>query len=448
MGHPGKPATEIKLKVLSKLGAGTPKKVRGPGMYEVDGQVIHARFCGVIKGRPDRYGFNINPTSLKAPWELWVCGDSAIWYLLPHAEVRRIYDDPDAYVASAMPKHRVVSLETRGNMLAVARGGKKLDISGYRNAVLRPIHSPTVGQPLAYNPSGWRGPALRRESGATWVSAEGWSCEDWNFALDRKRETDGWVYGFGEGKLPAERRRRSATFNVVFYYRDQDGAFRLAGVYRDAEYLDGPNSEAAWKTMLEEGEVARRGDDLRKVFGTRKQEGERATRVLEEDEPVRWRVRADHVLLFEDHPRFSPPGKQPWRHRNAHDWGDLDWTELIIESPDEDTDHEGRLSMVLHRQRERSSRIKKAVKARKAQLAAEGRLHCEACTFDFAARFRVEVECLEGHHTRPLGDLPPEGAEISADEICLLCPTCHRVAHRTGKVQLADLKKLLRSSRP
>jgi len=237
---------------------------------------------------------------------------------------------------------------------------------------------------------------------------------------------------------------------VVFYYRDQEGAFRLVAVYRDAEYLHGTAHEAAWEVLTERGEVARRSDDLRRVFGDRKKKGARAVEVFEADEPIRWRVRTDHVVIFEAQPVFSPPGKQPWRQKNAYDWGDLDWTTLVVESADADEqegDHEGRVSMVLHRQRERSARIKKAVKARKARLKAGGRLRCEACEFDFTARFLGDVECLEGHHTRPLGDLPPEGAEISVDEICLLCPTCHRVAHRTGRVQLAELTKLLVTGR-
>jgi hypothetical protein len=430
----GKPNREAKLQLLGRLGEGDPRRLRGE-TYELDGYSVHARYCATTPGRKSHFSFNINQTSLAADYELWLCGDTDVWYLLPAEDLRRIYEDPDAYVAADNPTHRVVEVLLDRDELGYAKGGRKADISEFRSARL-PGRASTVGQPLAFNPTGWRRPVLRASAGASWVKVQGWACEDWNLALDRSVE--GSVYGFGEGRL-SEKRRQAAQHDLVLYYRDAQGAYRLVAVYRNAAYLHEEDADAAWEILVGAGEIDRRCADLHALFKDRSQ-GEAAVATYLRDAPIRWKVSREDVIVFEDQPEFRPPGKAPWRHGNAYDWRPLRWWQLPLKGADQQF-HEGRLIEELHLRRERSSEMKSLVAARREQLRLAGRLRCEACDFDFDKAYTDGGDCLEGHHTRPLGELPAAGALISPDEVRLLCPNCHRVAHGTGRVTLDELRE-------
>jgi 5-methylcytosine-specific restriction protein A len=79
-----------------------------------------------------------------------------------------------------------------------------------------------------------------------------------------------------------------------------------------------------------------------------------------------------------------------------------------VEAEEEDVADapEGRVLTRVHRVRERSPRLVARKKA--AALAANGRLACEGCGFDFAARYGERGEgFMECHHTVPLRDLRP-----------------------------------------
>lgn len=88
---------------------------------------------------------------------------------------------------------------------------------------------------------------------------------------------------------------------------------------------------------------------------------------------------------------------------------------------------EGRLLTSQHRRRERN---RKLVDDRKPQaLKRYGRLECEACGFDFEARYgergRGFIEC---HHTRPVHTLVP-GDVTRLVDLALMCANCHRMIH-------------------
>lgn len=88
---------------------------------------------------------------------------------------------------------------------------------------------------------------------------------------------------------------------------------------------------------------------------------------------------------------------------------------------------EGRVLTRLHRFRERS---RKLVADRKALAAKQGKaLVCEACGFDFAARYGSRgVGFIECHHTRPLHTLRP-GEKTRLQDLALVCANCHRMIH-------------------
>jgi 5-methylcytosine-specific restriction enzyme A len=89
---------------------------------------------------------------------------------------------------------------------------------------------------------------------------------------------------------------------------------------------------------------------------------------------------------------------------------------------------EGRILTRVHRARERSRAL---VEKKKQQvLAAEGRLACEGCGFDFAASYGKHGEgFIECHHTVPIATLRA-GARTRLVDLALVCSNCHRMIHR------------------
>lgn len=97
------------------------------------------------------------------------------------------------------------------------------------------------------------------------------------------------------------------------------------------------------------------------------------------------------------------------------------------EEPDIQDAAEGRVLTRVHRLRERSRKLVEAAKA--AARKKHGRLFCEACGFDFAAKYGPAGEGLiDVHHTKPVHTLV-EGEKTRLEDLALLCANCHRVVH-------------------
>ena len=100
--------------------------------------------------------------------------------------------------------------------------------------------------------------------------------------------------------------------------------------------------------------------------------------------------------------------------------------------PSEDDDRrwvEGNPKRVAHLRRERAPGLARDKKM--AVLAATGKLACEECGFEPAAKHGPAFldAGLDVHHKVPLADLPP-GTETALADLALLCATCHRIEHR------------------
>ncbi len=110
----------------------------------------------------------------------------------------------------------------------------------------------------------------------------------------------------------------------------------------------------------------------------------------------------------------------------------------------EATHREGRVTYRLHRQRERDRSLReKKLKQVSARL---GQLLCEACNKDLALIYgEIGPLVYECHHLQPLH---VTGETVtSLEDVAILCPTCHRVAHRISPwPTLDDLQGAVRSS--
>ena len=124
----------LKRSVLARVAPGAEWRVSGQTSYVSAAGRVHARY----KSRGP-YSFNINPATLKADYELWICGASDTYYLLPIAVVKSMYEHPDAYVDAHHPEIRVVSIDTASHRATYAAGGQSLDLTTCYQADLPPF---------------------------------------------------------------------------------------------------------------------------------------------------------------------------------------------------------------------------------------------------------------------------------------------------------------------
>jgi hypothetical protein len=125
-------SAQVKQSVVTTVAGSKNCVPSGVASYRIDGTVLHVRFCSKDQKDSGRYKFNINPNTLRADWECWICGDRSLHYLIPTEILRSLYDDPRAYVDSHHPAIRVVSVDAMRDEALYARGGKRLDLKQYR----------------------------------------------------------------------------------------------------------------------------------------------------------------------------------------------------------------------------------------------------------------------------------------------------------------------------
>lgn len=90
-----------KFTVLSRIAAGASAQTLGRSMVRIGWWIVHVRFRSAAHTEGGTvYRFGLNPRTLTADLELWICGSADTYYLIPKTIVHRIYNDP-----SALPDH-------------------------------------------------------------------------------------------------------------------------------------------------------------------------------------------------------------------------------------------------------------------------------------------------------------------------------------------------------
>lgn len=123
-----------KNSVLAQIANGQPVSValgKGRAKWQVGAHVVHVRFRTSPKSDGVTFAYNINPNSLTADYELWICGSESVYYLIPNVEIRAIYDDPDTYPDFQHPEIRVADIDTLHHRALYGRGGKSRDFTQY-----------------------------------------------------------------------------------------------------------------------------------------------------------------------------------------------------------------------------------------------------------------------------------------------------------------------------
>lgn len=120
-----------KDKALIAISGGQDFSSVGRSKFRVGNAVVHVRFCSENAKSPGKYKFNINPNTLSADYEMWICGSADTYYLMPVSLMREIYDNPNTYIDKAHPKIRVVSVDADSHWVTYATGGIGVSLSPY-----------------------------------------------------------------------------------------------------------------------------------------------------------------------------------------------------------------------------------------------------------------------------------------------------------------------------
>ena len=129
-------ADTAKRVVLQRIAGELQPVALGRAKFRIGTSTIHVRFCSENQASPTKYKFNINPNTLSADHEVWICGSSNWFYLAPISAMNHMYNHPDSYPDRLHPEITVVSLDTSGHRVTYALGGQTLDFSPYFQATV------------------------------------------------------------------------------------------------------------------------------------------------------------------------------------------------------------------------------------------------------------------------------------------------------------------------
>ena len=127
---------QVKQATLQQIAGNSQVVFVGNAKARIESRVVHFRYCSENRAAPGKYKFNINPNTLSADFELWICGVPQHFYLMPISIVRGFYQHPEAYIDNHHPNIRIVSVDAEQHRATYARGGMSADLSQYFRASL------------------------------------------------------------------------------------------------------------------------------------------------------------------------------------------------------------------------------------------------------------------------------------------------------------------------
>ncbi len=124
--------------VLENISEGSPIIHLKKNLAKVNGKIIHYRYKSKASDMSRRFPFNINPTTLSADFEIWICGNQDLYFIIPIKEIKKIYDDPDTYTNSTKNQSliKTLTVDTLKNVAKYGRNSKALDVSSFKNKTL------------------------------------------------------------------------------------------------------------------------------------------------------------------------------------------------------------------------------------------------------------------------------------------------------------------------
>lgn len=121
--------------VLRKIASGKPIRLLPKSKVEIDGKIFHYRLDSFRSN--GKYPFNINPNTLTADYEVWICGDESTFYVIPISEIKKIYSDPNTYTNRTPNQENIRTLDIHTSTNEVKFGSnKQINFTAYKNKTL------------------------------------------------------------------------------------------------------------------------------------------------------------------------------------------------------------------------------------------------------------------------------------------------------------------------
>jgi len=122
--------------IFQKIANGQPIILLGKHKVMLGSHEVHYRFKSFPKKNPNKFPFNINPNSVNAQFELFICGSEYIYYLIPIDVLKMMYKHPDAYPDRLHPKITIITIDSYLDTVTYARPSISLDLTPYKNKSL------------------------------------------------------------------------------------------------------------------------------------------------------------------------------------------------------------------------------------------------------------------------------------------------------------------------
>lgn len=135
MNTPGRQA--IVESLVRKVADGSPVVEIGRSKYRVgDGATIHVRLHRPIASSSRNFWFDLNPSSLSVDYDIWICGNASMFYVVPQDVIARLYDDPEHYRNKRHPQIHPVHVYVETHEVRFARLGKREQIAKFFNGTV------------------------------------------------------------------------------------------------------------------------------------------------------------------------------------------------------------------------------------------------------------------------------------------------------------------------
>jgi hypothetical protein len=122
--------------VFEKITRGATVEYTKNAKVRIGKSIVHFRYCSPRPAARWKFKVSINPNTLSADYELWICGKVAVYYLMPISFMQDIYDNPDTYADRKHPEVRPVNVDTYSHTVTYAKGGVKKSLKAYFGATL------------------------------------------------------------------------------------------------------------------------------------------------------------------------------------------------------------------------------------------------------------------------------------------------------------------------
>lgn len=129
---------DTKETVLNKIADGQQISRLPKSKAKIGDKIFHYRLKSFAANGSDKFPFNINPNTLTADFEVWICGSENTFYTVPIKTIKEIYNDPDTYTNSNENQGNIKTLtfDSYYNIAKYGRNRKQISLKDFENQTI------------------------------------------------------------------------------------------------------------------------------------------------------------------------------------------------------------------------------------------------------------------------------------------------------------------------